>query len=98
MALFLRSTMEDFPSQLAKLQKAIQHIEAQLKDEHVRRSRCHEESKHTLNRCRLQKKLAELRQEEAILVERRRVSKVVADFLREQFRSASSSKLSSYYT
>jgi len=29
MTLFLRSTMEDFPSQLAELQKETQHIEAQ---------------------------------------------------------------------
>ena len=84
-------TCQEFSSRLAEIQKAIQHVEAQLNDEHVRKSRCRDESMHTLNRCDLQKKLAELRQEEATLLESRRVSLVVADFLREQFRSASSS-------
>lgn len=83
--------MEEFASRLAEIQKAIQQIEAQLKSEHFRRSRCQDESMHTLDRCDLQKKLAELRQGEATLLESRRVSLVVADFLREQFRSASSS-------
>ena len=83
--------MEEFASQLAEIQKAIQHIEAQLNDDHVRNSRSRDESVHNLNRCNLQKKLAELRQEEAALMESRRVSLVVADFLREQFRSTSSS-------
>ena len=86
------SAMEkEFASRLADIQKAIQHIEAQLNDGHVRKTRCQDKSMHTLDRCDLQKKLAELRQEEATLLESRRVSLVVADFLREQFRSASSS-------
>ena len=83
--------MEEIASQLAEIQKAIQHIEAQLNNDHVRNSRFQDKSMHSLNRCDLQKKLAELRQEEAALMESRRVSLVVADFLREQFRSASSS-------
>lgn len=83
--------MEEFASQLAEIQKSIQRIEAQLNDNHVRKSRRRDEYEHTLDRCDLQKKLAALRQEEATLLESRRVSLVVADFLREQFRSASSS-------
>ena len=84
--------MEESQEEFAAIQKAIQHIEAQLNyEQHVRKSRCQDESMHTLDRYDLQKKLAELRQDEASLLESRRVSLVVADFLREQFRSASSS-------
>mmetsp|Transcript_21106 Transcript_21106/g.60518 ORF Transcript_21106/g.60518 Transcript_21106/m.60518 type:complete len:88 (-) Transcript_21106:2099-2362(-) len=83
--------MEDFATQLAELQKAIQNVKAQLNGELIKRAGCSDETMHTLDRCHLQKKLAELRQEEATLVESRRISLVVHEFLREQFRSASSS-------
>lgn len=87
-------SMEDVTSQLAELQTTIQNIEAQLNDNHIRRAG--DETMHTLDRCQLQKKLAKLRQEEAALVERRRISCVVHEFLREHFRSASSSCLLHY--
>ena len=84
------SAMEDVTSQLAELQKAIQNIEASLNDNNIRSVGDRDETMHTLDRCQLQKKLAKLRQEEAALVERRRISCVVHEFLREHFRSASS--------
>ena len=83
--------MEDVTSQLAELQKVIQNIEASLNDNKIRSAGDRDETMHTLDRCQLQKKLAKLRQEEAALVERRRISCVVYEFLREHFRSASSS-------
>jgi len=83
--------MEDVTSQLSELQTAIQNIEAKLNDNHIRRAGDRDETMHTLDRCQLQKNLAELRQEEAAFVERQRISFVVHEFLREQFRSASSS-------
>ena len=69
--------MEDVTSQLAELQKAIQNIEASLNDNNIRSVGDRDETMHTLDRCQLQKKLAKLRQEEAALVERRRISCVV---------------------
>lgn len=89
-------SMEDVTSQLAELQTTIQNIEAQLNDNHIRRAGDRDETMHTLDRCQLQKKLAKLRQEEAALVESRRISCVVHEFLREHFRSASSSCLVHY--
>ena len=62
--------MENVTSQLAELQTAIQNIEAKLNDNHIRRAGDRDETMHTLDRCQLQKNLAELRQEEAAFVER----------------------------